>query len=418
MKRSNLRTTRSLRSPSRSTQTPRNPSADQTRLLNLVLAKVPDVDAESTQALRLSLQRYGQLAPLIRRRGVLVDGRRRLPLLKSLKLEPWIVDVGDDAGPALDPNAPDLLGRSFAELNGCRRELPLAVRAAIADALATCRMGDNQHTAPNAMSREEAAKTVGVSADTIDRFRRVKAVPRVCERVLTGKLSLPQAVREIEATQLAKKAKKLINTRRDLRVDIADVARRGQRFSVVYADPAWDYGQTKAATSLAAPHIHYPVMSTDAIKALPVSAIAAKDAVLWLWVPNCLLLDGLEVVKAWGFEYVTTSVWVKPYSPPTLGSVRPRHETLIVAKRGAGVAFQGPPSVSTYVGTTPKGAHSKKPDFFADEIDRLYPKTARVELFCRQARRGWVALGNQCNGASKPVVKRKAKKPVGVRRGS
>jgi N6-adenosine-specific RNA methylase IME4 len=386
---------------------PRKPSAEQTRLLDLVLATVPNVDAESTEALRLSLLRYGQLAPLIRRRGVLVDGRRRLPLLNSLKIEPWIVDLNDGAGSTLLPNAPDLLGRSYAELNGCRRELPLAVRAAIADALATCRKGDNQHSAPTAMSREEAAKTVGVSADTIDRFRRVQAVPRVCERVLTGKLSLPQAVREIEATQLAKKAKTLINAKRDLSLDIDDIARRGQRFSVVYADPAWDYGQTKAPTSSVAPHIHYPVMSTEAIKALPVASIAAKDAVLWLWVPNCLLLDGLEVVKAWGFAYVTTSVWVKPYAPPTPGSVRPRHETLIVAKRGAGLAFKGAPSVSVFDGKIPKGAHSKKPDFFADEIDRLYPNTARVELFCRQARRGWVALGNQCATAATVASARK-----------
>ena len=403
---------------SRPTPTARRPSTEQLEILDRVLAKVPAVETESTEALRLSLQRYGQLAPLIRRRGVLVDGRRRLPLLKALDIEPWIVDVDDGAGSALEPNSPELLGRSFAELNGCRRELPLAVRAAMADALATCRKGDNQHTATQAMSREEAAKTVGVSADTIDRFRRVKSDPRVCERVLSGKLSLPQAVRELEAVSLAKKAKQLVDAKGDLATNIEAMARKGQRFSVLYADPAWDYGQAGPSTAIAAPHIHYPVMSTAAIKALPVASIAAKDAVLWLWVPNCLLLDGLEVVKAWGFEYVTTSVWVKPNAPPTSGSVRPRHETLIIAKRGAGVAFKGSPSVSVFDGKVPRCAHSKKPDFFADEIDRLYPKTARVELFCRQARRGWVALGNQCKGTSKALAKRGVKTRVGIRRRS
>src|SRR6185437_11018698 len=154
-----------------------------------------------------------------------VDGRRRLPLLKALKLDPWIVEVSDHAGSALPANAPEFLGRSFVELNACRRELPLAVRAAMADALATCRKGDNQHTASDAMSREEAAKTVGVSADTIDRYRRVKSDPRVCERVLTGKLSLPQAVREIEATALAAKAKTLVDAKRDALRDVAHLAR-------------------------------------------------------------------------------------------------------------------------------------------------------------------------------------------------
>src|SRR6185437_3654388 len=211
---------------------------------------------------------------------------------------------------------------------------------------------------------EEAAKTVGVSADTIDRYRRVKSDPRVCERVLTGKLSLPQAVREIEATALAAKAKTLVDAKRDALRDVAHLAREGQRFSVLLADPPWDYGQSNSnvSTSKAAPHRHYPTMPLSAIKALPVADIAAKDSVLWLWTPNCLLPEALEVVKAWGFSFVTTSVWVKPYAPPSPGSVLPRHETLIVAKRGAGVAFRGPPSISVFGGKVPKGAHSKKPD--------------------------------------------------------
>ena len=48
----------------------------------------------------------------------------------------------------------------------------------------------------------------------------------------------------------------------------------------------------------------YGTMSLDEIKALPVDDITAKDAHLYLWVPNALLPEGIEVMQAWGFRYV------------------------------------------------------------------------------------------------------------------
>ena len=52
-------------------------------------------------------------------------------------------------------------------------------------------------------------------------------------------------------------------------------------------------------------------MSLDEIKALPVDDITAKDAHLYLWVPNALLPEGIEVMQAWGFRYVSNIVWAK-----------------------------------------------------------------------------------------------------------
>ena len=52
-------------------------------------------------------------------------------------------------------------------------------------------------------------------------------------------------------------------------------------------------------------------MTLEDIKALPVAAHAAENAHLYLWVPNALLPEGLAVMKAWGFRYVTNIVWAK-----------------------------------------------------------------------------------------------------------
>ena len=43
------------------------------------------------------------------------------------------------------------------------------------------------------------------------------------------------------------------------------------------------------------------------MKKIPV----AEAAHLYLWVPNALLSEGLEVMKAWGFNYKTNLIWYK-----------------------------------------------------------------------------------------------------------
>ena len=52
-------------------------------------------------------------------------------------------------------------------------------------------------------------------------------------------------------------------------------------------------------------------MTLDEIKSLPVPEIAAAQSRLYLWVPNALILEGLEVMKRWGFTYKTNIVWQK-----------------------------------------------------------------------------------------------------------
>jgi N6-adenosine-specific RNA methylase IME4 len=44
-------------------------------------------------------------------------------------------------------------------------------------------------------------------------------------------------------------------------------------------------------------------MTLPEICALPVEEVAAPTAHLYLWVPNALLPEGLQVMKAWGFQY-------------------------------------------------------------------------------------------------------------------
>jgi N6-adenosine-specific RNA methylase IME4 len=369
---------------------------EQARVLDLVLGLTGATQAteEENAALRDSLERHGQLVPCLRQGGVLVDGRRRVCALKALGKQPWIVDIDGVSGTASSASAASALGQSFFIANAVRHEMPLLVRAAIADSLATLRKGDNQHERENGLSREEAARSVGVSSDTLDRFRSLKQHPSVFERAMKGEVSLSQAGRLIRAKEQAERAKLLTCEDGDIAASLDRLILAGAKMGLLYVDVPTDYGQA-SSTAAAAPHTKYPVMSVDALKALRVAQIAAKDSLLWYWTPNSLIPEALEVIAAWGFSYVSAAVWAKPTGVVSKCAVRPYHETLLLAKRGQGLVHHGEQMPSFYQSPAMSRRHSEKPEWFAQQLERLYPEVAKAELFARTARPGWLAIGNQ-----------------------
>src|SRR4051794_41626431 len=86
----------------------------------------------------------------------------------------------------------------------------------------------------------------------------------------------------------------------------------GERFSTVLADPPWRFANRTG--KMAPEHrrlTRYPTMTVEEICAIPVTGTAATTAHLYLWVPNALLREGMAVMEAWGFRYVTNIIWYK-----------------------------------------------------------------------------------------------------------
>jgi len=67
-------------------------------------------------------------------------------------------------------------------------------------------------------------------------------------------------------------------------------------FKTILADPPWRF---QNRTGKVAPEHRrldrYSTLSVDEICAIDVASIAAKNAHLYLWVPNAMLVDGLRV---------------------------------------------------------------------------------------------------------------------------
>lgn len=185
----------------------------------------------------------------------------------------------------------------------------------------------------------------------------------------------------------------------------------GQKYSTVYADPPWRF---QNRTGKVAPENkklnRYETMELDAIKALPVSQIITEKSHLYLWVPNALLPDGLEVMKAWGFEYKGNIVWekVRKDGQPDGRGVgfyfRNVTEILLFGIHGDNNRTLAPARSQVNLIRTQKREHSRKPDEIIPIIENCSPGPF-IELFARGDRKGWAMWGNQANADYEPTWK-------------
>jgi len=166
------------------------------------------------------------------------------------------------------------------------------------------------------------------------------------------------------------------------------------RFPIIYSDPPWRYELNKAGDR--AVENHYPTMALEEIKALPVQNIAREDCILFLWAPSPKVGEAMEVLTAWGFTYRTKMVWIKDKIGMGIW-VCQQHESLLIATMGSPPAPM-PGTQPASVIHAPRGQHSVKPDVFYEIIEKLYPDTARIELFLRgKPREGWEGWGNEAD---------------------
>lgn len=179
------------------------------------------------------------------------------------------------------------------------------------------------------------------------------------------------------------------------------VRAKKQKFQTVLADPPWQF-QNK--TGKVAPEHkrlnRYGTMSLDEIKNLPVADVVEEPAHLYLWVPNALLLEGLQVMAAWGFQYKTNIVWhkVRKDGGPDGRGVgfyfRNTTELILFGVRGKKARTLAPGRTQVNILRTMKREHSRKPDELYDLIERCSPGPF-LELFARGTQQGWCSWGNE-----------------------
>jgi N6-adenosine-specific RNA methylase IME4 len=173
-----------------------------------------------------------------------------------------------------------------------------------------------------------------------------------------------------------------------------------KNYKTILADPPWRF--TNRTGKVAPEHKRlnrYDTLSLDEIKEIPVQLASDNNSHLYLWVPNALLLEGLEVMKAWGFKYKTNLIWhkVRKDGGPDGRGVgfyfRNTTEIILFGIRGSQRTL-APGRSQVNIIRTQKQEHSRKPDGVYNIIEQCSPGPY-LELFARGKREGWDVFGNQ-----------------------
>ena len=168
-------------------------------------------------------------------------------------------------------------------------------------------------------------------------------------------------------------------------------------YRTLYADPPWN--ETGGGKIKRGADAHYSLMKTKDIIALKdeVEELTDENCHLYLWVTNNHLQDGLDVMKEWGFRYVTMVTWTKDRFG--LG----QYYRGITEHCLFGVKGKLPYKVDDITGkrmqgitgfTAPRGKHSRKPVEMREMIERVSYEP-RLEMFAREYTDGWDVIGDE-----------------------
>jgi len=170
-----------------------------------------------------------------------------------------------------------------------------------------------------------------------------------------------------------------------------------KKFHTVVVDPPWQErggGRIKRGADK-----HYQVLSVPNIIRIihqcPHWNSINDNAHLYLWATNSFLPQGLKVMEALGFRYITNVCWAK--NSIGLGQYfRGKHELCLFGVRGKGVSIRTDDKTIASVINAKKTIHSKKPDAFYTMVEKR-SHGPYLDMFSRQHRNNWVVWGDNIN---------------------
>lgn len=335
----------------------------------------------------------GRLCEQPKRLAILADARRLLAEARTL---PEIKAVRDKGHAAIKwaKSQRDIGTEAVNDAMELVLEAERRIGAILADTPKNkgTRLGGNAVLPPG---DEPKLSDLGISKMQSARWQAEARVPEEQFRLWVEETR--EADKQLTSTALVKLGKRQ-STRKQWAEDtepvegvygtLQEIIDAGLRFQCIYADPPWGYDnqQTRASTDN-----HYGTMTVDQICAEPVEAVAADNCHLHLWTTNAFLFDAKRVMEAWGFEYRSCFVWVKPQMG--IGNYwRLSHEFMLLGIRGEATNFLVADEMSWT--EHDRTEHSQKPDAVRAKVMRVSPGPY-LEMYGRERIPEWVVYGNQ-----------------------
>ena len=359
------------------------------------------MNKEEKEQLKEDIKKYNLLNPIFLFENKILDGRNRYNICKELEIEPKYIQFKGSKEDAFyfvisqnlkrrhlsPPEKADILliqleqeeiwakERSLANLVQFQNN-PDDTSKATSD-IKIIKKKEKSKRTPRSI--EKVAKEGGIGTETLRTAKKVKEMndPQINKKwkqAKEGKTTIKAVKQAIDKKTKPKIIPKLPK----------------DKYDIIYADPPWRYNFTETPNRTI--EKEYPTMELNEIKKMKVPK--GDNSVLFLWCTSPKLFpEGMEVMKAWGFTYKTSMVWVKD----KIGMgyyARNRHELLLIGTKGKpGVPEPSnrPDSVMEY----PRTQHSKKPKEVYELIEKMYPNRKYLELFARNERDNWKSWGNE-----------------------
>ncbi|CAF0896924.1 unnamed protein product [Rotaria sp. Silwood1] len=166
------------------------------------------------------------------------------------------------------------------------------------------------------------------------------------------------------------------------------------KFSVIMADPPWDIHM----------ELPYGTMADEEMRRLAIPSLQ-DDGYIFLWVTGRAMELGRECLRIWGYQRCDEIIWVKTNQlQRIIRTGRTGHwlnhgkEHCLVGVKGSTAGMNR--GLDSDVLVAEVRATSRKPDEIYGIIERLSPRTRKVELFGRphNVQPNWITLGNQLDG--------------------
>lgn len=366
----------------------------------------PLIQGDEFSQLVTDIQEHGLRTPIWLYEDTIIDGRNRYRACKEAGVKPRFQRWTGTGS----------LVAFVVSLNLQRRHLTSSQRAVVAlevekhlaeeaKARQFAQLKQNRRTVKEKIperdkgqARTHAARMVKTNDRYVSEAKKLAhEAPDLLVKVRDGALTIAQAKHALTTRQRRRAFAALTQApdptgTNPLVTTLDPLIATGRTFGTIYADPPWQYGNqaTRAATDK-----HYETMSVAAIAALPIARLAAPASHLHLWTTNAFLFEAKAILEAWGYEYKSVLVWVKPRMG--IGNYwRVAHEFLVLGVRGqAPFLHRGQKS---WIEADRQG-HSRKPEIFRQTIERVSPGP-RLELFGRRRAAGWTVYGNELEGGA------------------
>ena len=177
-----------------------------------------------------------------------------------------------------------------------------------------------------------------------------------------------------------------------------------KKYQIILADPPWQQskgGKKSVRPNSSGGELEYKIIPLNEIRSIMTKASFLGDTnhILFLWTIDKYLYEAESMAKWLGYKLHARMIWNKITGIPAAFTIRFGHEYLLfmykekllpVARIERGKIHS--------VFTEQVKRHSQKPEIAYQIIERLYPDTNKLELFARNKRKGWDAIGYDIDG--------------------